>query len=85
MLDAIVQRPLTEVVSDLPLTREVHDALLGKPGPIGEALGCVLALEKGNWSGVHFEKLDQKHLQQAYVEALSWAQQTREVLAVVAA
>jgi EAL and modified HD-GYP domain-containing signal transduction protein len=85
MLDAIVQRPLTDVVTDLPLTREVHDALLGKPGPIGDALSCVLALEKGRWEDVQFEKLDAKHVQQAYIEALTWAQQAREVLAVVAA
>ncbi len=84
MLDAIVQRPLPDVVTDLPLTREVHDALLGKTGPIGEALTCVLSHETGDWAGVQFEALDGRQLQEAYMEALSWATQAREVLAVVA-
>lgn len=85
MLDAIVQRPLGDVVTDLPLTREVHDALLGKGGPIGEALTCVLSHERGQWDAAQFEALDERQLQQAYVEALSWASEARDVLAVVAA
>ncbi len=83
MLDAIVQRPLDDVVTDLPLTREVHDALLGKTGPIGEALACVLSHEQGDWSGVQYDTLDERQLQEAYMEALSWASQARDVLAVV--
>jgi len=84
MLDAIVQRPLGDVVTDLPLTREVHDALLGKPGPIGEALACVIAHEKGHFDESPFEGLDSQHLQQAYTEALSWAQESRQALSLVA-
>ncbi len=84
MLDAIVQRPLTDVVTDLPLTREVHDALLGQGGPIGDALACVLSHEHGDWEGVSFEALDERQLQDAYMEALNWASEAREVLAVVA-
>jgi EAL and modified HD-GYP domain-containing signal transduction protein len=80
MLDAIVQRPLPEVVTALPLTREVHDALLGEPGPIAEALACVRSHEAGQWEGSRFSKLDQSLVQQAYVEALRWARDARQAL-----
>jgi len=84
MLDAVVQRPLGDVVTDLPLTREVHDALLGKPGPISDALACVLAHERGEFDGSRFEGLESQHLQQAYNEALNWAQEARQALTLVA-
>jgi len=85
MLDAIVQKPLGEVVTDLPLTREVHDALLGRPGAIGDALACVIAHERGEFDKSGFDGLDPQHLQQAYNEALSWAKEARDALATISA
>jgi len=85
MLDAIVQRPLPEVVTDLPLTREVHDALLGQPGPIHEALSCVRSHEAGEWGETQFSTVDTKLVQEAYLEAIRWARDARSALAMVAA
>ena len=86
MLDAIMDRPLEDVVSSLPLTGDIKQALLGGEGPIGAALSCVLAHEHADWGALNYEGLDEEAIQQAYLEALAWAFRTREALwAAVAA
>lgn len=84
MLDAVVQRPLPEVVTDLPLAQEVQAALLGQPGPIGEALTCVRSHESGAFGGSSYATLDRRHVQEAYLEALKWAMEARQALSILA-
>ncbi len=45
--DALLERPLDEVVGDLPLASEVRDALLDRRGPLGEVLRTAVDLERG--------------------------------------
>ena len=80
MLDAIMDQPLQDIVGSLPLSTDIKDALMNKDGPIGEALNCVLAHEQAKWESLKFEGLDDSSIQQAYLEALSWAFRTREAL-----
>ena len=80
MLDAILDQPLDDIVGDLPLSTDIKDALMTKEGPIGAALTCVLAHEQANWEGLSLEGLQDSDIQQAYLEALSWAFRTREAL-----
>ncbi len=80
MLDAIMDQPLDAIVGQLPLTPDIKSALMAKEGPIGQALNCVLAHEQANWEGLSFEGLQDEEIQQAYLEALSWAFRTRDAL-----
>lgn len=50
--DAILARPMSEILSDLPVSHETRDALLGEPGAFRSALGLATAHERGEWSAV---------------------------------
>ncbi|MEN0065250.1 MAG: HDOD domain-containing protein [Myxococcota bacterium] len=80
MLDAVLDQPLDEIVGVLPLTPDIKEALTERRGSIGKALSCVLAHEQAQWDQLGFENLDDQSIQQAYMEALSWAFRTREAL-----
>lgn len=71
-LDAFLDRPLGEVLNDLPITNEIREALLSREGPMGRLLGSVLAFERGDWETVRQLGLDEAALQDAYVRALTW-------------
>jgi len=47
VLDALLDAPMEEAVADLPLSGELRDALLGRPGMMREKLELALAVERG--------------------------------------
>ncbi|MCP4716070.1 MAG: HDOD domain-containing protein [Deltaproteobacteria bacterium] len=49
MIDALIDRPMEEIIEELPLSYDVTAALLGKPNPLTDVFNIVLAYEKGNW------------------------------------
>lgn len=77
VVDAIVQRPLPQVLEALPLAEEVQAALLERQGPLGAALEAVIAYERGDLDtatrhvpGVPLPKL--------YLTAMRWADAASE-------
>lgn len=75
-LDALMDRPLTDVLADLPLAEETRLAVLEQQGPFGQVLAAALALERGDFENVVLDMLDPKPTSQAYLEAVDWANQT---------
>jgi len=73
VLDALLDRPLAEVVAGLPLTADLQHALLGHTGVCGTILHGVLAYEQGRWDAVGALGLDLDVVLEAYVAALTWA------------
>jgi EAL and modified HD-GYP domain-containing signal transduction protein len=73
LLDAVLDRPLDAVLADLPLSRDVSDALLHRSGTLGDALRCAVAFEQAAWGQVSFGPLDEATLGEIYVEALQWS------------
>ncbi len=72
-VDAFMNTSMQAVLSELPLSSEVSDALLGRSGHLSEVLDWVLAYERG-----HFERLTPSPradavLRDAYVVALRFA------------
>ena len=51
-LDALVGRPLDELLSEIAIPGEVRDALLGGSGRLAEVYRLVLAYEQGSWDAV---------------------------------
>ena len=47
VVDAFMNTSMQDVLSELPLSAEVSDALLGRSGHLGEVLDWVLAYERG--------------------------------------
>jgi len=71
-LDAFLDRPLPEILKDLPITPEIREALLSRHGPMGRMLTTVLAFEQGDWDTVRQFGVDDATVQTAYLNAVSW-------------
>jgi c-di-GMP-related signal transduction protein len=75
-LDAIVGRPLPELLMELPLQEEISDSILGQ-GELSIALDLIKALELGKWSEInHLSNemdIEESSLQNIYFEAVQWA------------
>ena len=82
-LDAFLDQPLKEILTELPITPEIREALLSHEGPMGRLLSCVIAFEQGNWEGVRKFGVEDATVQDAYLRALSWGHQ--EVAAGISA
>lgn len=76
LMDAFLDRPMEEILEELPLEDNVKDALLGKDPHSGDFLGMVEAFEKAQWEPVTqmAEKLSipEDKLSSLYIDAVDW-------------
>lgn len=72
-LDLIMQQPLPKLLTPLPLSSDIVDALLYHKGMMGEALDCVIAYEIADVSKVKFSTLDDQQILISNIEAVTWA------------
>jgi EAL and modified HD-GYP domain-containing signal transduction protein len=84
-LDALLSAPMERVVKKLPLTQEVQDALLDGRGPLGEALRCTLAYERGDWDAVACFSLPRAAIKQAFIDAVVWVEAADQEIAAIGA
>ena len=77
MLDALLDRPMKEVLAELPLANDIDDAVRRCGGPLGGPLACVIAWERGNWTAIDVALRDVPatgdELASAYLRAIEWA------------
>jgi c-di-GMP phosphodiesterase len=76
VLDAMLARPLPEVLETLELAPEINGALLHREGDLGAVLECVLAYERRDWGNVRCGNLDYDTIRGAYVKAMAWSIRT---------
>jgi EAL and modified HD-GYP domain-containing signal transduction protein len=80
MIDAILGRPLEEVLKDLPLSDEIKDALLGKPNRLRAVYDYALAYEKAEWDALGQKAealgLDESGIPPIYLAAVHWAKRS---------
>jgi c-di-GMP phosphodiesterase len=81
LLNALLGLPTRKVVEELPLTPAVVRALVAGEGPLGAALQCTRAYERGVWDHAVYADLAPHLIRAAYVDALFWAEQARTLLA----
>ena len=74
-LDALLDKPLDAVLSQLPLSPEFNEALLNQSGPIGKALRDVLNYEKGDWLALGASPLPIELIALSYLDAIHWAKE----------
>ncbi|MFN8066849.1 MAG: HDOD domain-containing protein [Vicinamibacterales bacterium] len=77
VLDAILRRPMSAAIAEMPLPALVKDALLGQPNVARDVLDAVTSYERGAWD-VSTRTLDRLRvsvlrLADAYADALQWA------------
>ena len=73
VLDAMMDRPLEEVLAELPLASESKTALLDHTGLFGEALSSTLSMERNDFGLTGFADLNLIQLSDIYHDAIHWA------------
>jgi c-di-GMP-related signal transduction protein len=77
LIDALVDRPLAEVLDEVSVSQEVKDTLLGKPSPIVKVFQLVVAYERGDWirvlSLVSELSMDRTRILECYTQSVEWA------------
>jgi EAL and modified HD-GYP domain-containing signal transduction protein len=83
LMEAMLGRPLSEIVAEIALPDRVRAALLGKSNRYREILDLVTAFEAGRWNEVSERALglrqDESQLSATYLQALDWAQKVFQV------
>ncbi|MDH3682292.1 MAG: HDOD domain-containing protein [Acidimicrobiia bacterium] len=76
LMDAMMSRPMPELLEDLPFTDEVKAALIDRGGVRGQAIRCAQLLEEGATETIEFGNLESDQIAQIYLDAIRWADQT---------
>lgn len=77
LVDAMLERPLPDLLEELPLLQEIKDALLQHAGQLGIYLDMAVAFETANWQqqeqlSVHL-KNPAANLSEIYLDSVYWA------------
>ncbi len=83
MLDALMDRPLSEVLADLPINDEIKQVLLGQESRYSNIFRMIISYEKGNWEDfsqyAESYQLNVVDVPQLFLEAIMW---TNELSAI---
>lgn len=87
ILDALLDRPLPELLEELPVAPEIKDALLGKPTFLGSVYKIVTAYERAEWDkATELAKkvnLPEEELPLLHCESVVWSDNLFRALASV--
>jgi len=76
LIDAFLDRPLAEILKEIPIDDEIKTALLGADSSLGNLYRFVLAYEKGEWENLAKHRLplalDEVLLPRLYLAAVEW-------------
>ncbi len=76
MVDAFLDRPIDEILEELPLKDDVKAALIGKPNLYREVLDICIDFERAEWEKVARQvkalKLNMSNLADYYIESIEW-------------
>jgi EAL and modified HD-GYP domain-containing signal transduction protein len=74
MLDALLDKPLEQIVSQMPLSAELELALMTGDGDIGQVLAAVIAYERGLFEESMIKGLQPGDLWEIYLKSLEWTE-----------
>lgn len=77
MIDAILSRPISEILMDIPIAEEIKKALLGEENRLGEVYQYVLSYERGEWNKLYERGvklgIDEEKAARLYTMAAQWS------------
>jgi len=77
VLDAMLDRPIDEILSQLPINPQIKQALFGEPCPFQTVYDVILAFERADWGdfGAHAAALNvqEETVQSAFTRSVKWA------------
>ena len=78
-VDAILQKPMEEILDDLNIADDIKEALLGKRNVLNEMIELAKAVEYSRWDEIDKflikYKINQKDFNSSYVNAIVWTQE----------
>lgn len=74
-LDAIMDRPIEELLEHLPLSDELKMALVERQGPAGFALHDAMSYERGQWNTINSSAIPKEVLVRTYLDSINWAKE----------
>lgn len=79
LLDCLLNRPMEEILEELPIALEIKNALLGADNLLGNIYNLIVSYEKGNWSNFAYYaakcQIVEEEVPQLYLESLHWTEQ----------
>lgn len=82
MIDAMLDRPLDEIMTELPISQKIKDALLGIENNYKDIFDLILSFERANWEKLvqHIEAmgLTEREIAPLYFDSLRWVKQIFE-------
>jgi EAL and modified HD-GYP domain-containing signal transduction protein len=83
-IDAMLDRPLDQLLKNLPIDEKITTALLGQSGPFRNVLDLILCYEDGDWDSLASCAkrlgLDEQALPPQFKQATKWANKTLGLL-----
>lgn len=80
--DILLNKKMNDVVHELPLTKEVREALTRRSNKLGHVLDFILSLETADWTRadkfVLAGKIDYETVLSQYILAIKWANEFQE-------
>jgi len=79
MIDAFLDRPMAEILGELPISNDIKDALTGGENLLGEVYRLMTAYEKADWNLVtqHSGRLglEEENVPQFFLKSVEWTNQ----------
>jgi len=79
LLDALMNTPLEELLARIPLADEIRNALVKRTGSLARLLEPVEACERGDWRRLEASSVPAAACAEAYVDAVTWAENVFEI------
>ncbi len=80
LIDAIIDRPLLDVLADMPIAEDIKAALMGEKGQLRDIFELMLSYEQGNWDLFSElaakNRIEENEIPPLYRKALEWATQS---------
>ena len=73
VLDALLDQPMEDIVSQLPLEDDIIATLIDHSGELGAALKCALACEQCQMRDIQFADIEPSEIYALHLDAMLWA------------
>jgi EAL and modified HD-GYP domain-containing signal transduction protein len=75
LIDAVLGRPMAEILKPLPIADDIKEALLGERQGLGSVLEYALSYERGAWGELEERTTrgNESRISRMYVDSVGWA------------
>ena len=76
LIDAFLDRPKSDILTEIPIDNEIKEAILGEENRLGRVYRFVLSYETGDWGRLAEQRIkigvDETSPPQLYLDAVKW-------------